>query len=60
MGELYQSSDDAPEAIKRRLDVYDEETKPILNYYEEQNLLTEINSVGSVEEVFTRVEGALQ
>ena len=59
-GELYQRSDDAPEAIKRRLDVYDEETKPILNYYEEQNLLTEINSVGSVEEVFTRVEGALQ
>ena len=38
-GELYQRSDDAPEAIKRRLDVYDEETKPILNYYEEQNLL---------------------
>ena len=59
-GELYQRSDDAPEAIKRRLDVYDEETKPILNYYEEQNLLTEISSVGSVEEVFTRVEGALQ
>ena len=59
-GELYQRSDDAPESIKRRLDVYDEETKPILNYYEEQNLLTEINSVGSVEEVFTRVEGALQ
>ena len=59
-GELYQRNDDAPEAIKRRLDVYDQETKPILNYYEEQNLLTEINSVGSVEEVFTRVEGALQ
>ena len=58
-GELYQRTDDAPEAIKRRLDVYEQETKPILNYYDQKDLLTEIDSIGTGDEVFTRVEGVL-
>lgn len=55
-GDLYQRADDSPDAIKRRLDVYEEETKPILKYYNEKQLLTEIDSVGTVDEVFARVE----
>lgn len=58
-GELYQRPDDAPQAIKRRLDVYEEETKPILDYYDTQRLLTEIDSIGSINEVFEKVAGAL-
>jgi len=41
-GELYQRADDAPEAIKNRLEVYRQKTKPLINYYKQKDLLVEI------------------
>lgn len=41
-GELFQREDDKPEAVKRRLDVYKEKTKPLIDHYKNQGLLVEI------------------
>lgn len=52
-------SDDTPEKIKNRLDVYKEETQPVVNHYREQGLVKEINGVGSIEEIFNRIKSEL-
>ena len=38
-GELYQREDDAEDTVKMRLEVYDTQTRPLLNYYQERGLL---------------------
>ena len=44
-GSLYQRSDDTPEVIKRRLQVYQEQTSPLLQYYKEKNVPFIISSI---------------
>ena len=39
-GELYQRDDDAEDTVKMRLEVYDTQTRPLLNYYQERGLLS--------------------
>lgn len=56
---LVQREDDKPEIIKRRLKVYDEQTKPLVQYYAEKGLLYRVNGSGSVEEVEQRIEKIL-
>jgi adenylate kinase len=41
-GELYQREDDKPESVKKRLDVYKEKTKPLIDHYTNEGLLVEI------------------
>lgn len=50
-GELYQRDDDQPEAIRRRLRVYQEATAPLAAYYREQGLLRPMDGTGTPEEV---------
>jgi len=52
-------SDDTPEKVKNRLDVYRKETQPVLNHYKDQNVVKEIDGVGSIEEIFGRIKEAL-
>lgn len=52
-------TDDTVEKIKTRLEVYRNQTSPVLQYYKKQNLLKTINGLGSVEEVFDRIKNAL-
>jgi len=54
-GELYQRDDDQEDTIAARLDVYDRETAPLLEYYRERSLLREIDGIGSPEQVFERI-----
>jgi len=42
-GELYQRKDDNPETVKKRLLVYKEETKPLIDYYEKKGLLVDFH-----------------
>ena len=49
--EIEGRSDDTPEAIAKRLDVYAKETAPLLATYEERGLLKTFNGVGSVKEI---------
>ena len=53
-------SDDKPEAFKRRLDVYKEQTAPLVNFYDSRNLVRRIAGTGSVDEVSRRVQEALE
>ena len=48
-GELYQRDDDREETIKARLKVYDEETHPLIDYYNEKGLYKAVRGVGTVE-----------
>ena len=49
-------SDDTPEKIKNRLSVYHKETAPVLNYYKEKDAVKEIDGVGSVDDIFQRIQ----
>lgn len=52
-------ADDTPEAVRKRLQVYEEQTAPVVEFYRHQNKLTAIDGVGSMEEVFERIVEAL-
>ncbi len=52
-------SDDDPETIRRRLRVYEEETSPLIAYYERRGLLRRVEGVGGIEEIHERVVHAL-
>ena len=58
-GEVVQREDDTEEAIERRLNLYEEETAPLLDWYKERSLLVEINGTGSPDAVTRRVVGAI-
>lgn len=58
-GELYQRDDDKPETVRRRLEVYEENTRPLVDYYARQGLLKRIDGDQSVEDVFADIREAL-
>lgn len=58
-GEWVQRDDDKPETVRRRLQVYREQTAPVSGFYEQAGLLLPIDAVGSVEEVTGRAMAAL-
>jgi len=58
-GELYQRDDDREETITARLKVYEAQTAPLVNYYRERGMLREIDGVGKVDEIRSRVLQAL-
>lgn len=59
-GELYQREDDREETVVARLDVYETQTAPLIDYYRKRGLLKEIDGVGSVERVWGSVVQALE
>lgn len=52
-------SDDTPEKIKTRLNVYFDETEPVLNYYKRQDIVEEVNGMGTIDEIFQRIQSVL-
>ena len=59
-GDVVQRDDDTEEAITRRLDLYESETRPLLEFYEQIGLLTRVDGTGSVDEVFERMLKLIQ
>ena len=51
--------DDNPESFKVRLNAYNDQTAPLLPYYEGQGKLTEIDGMASIEEVAAQIDQAL-
>ncbi len=51
-GKLVQRADDTKEGIEKRLEIFREETMPVIEYFEKKNLVSRINGVQSVEKVF--------
>ena len=59
-GELVQRDDDTEEAIRRRLEIYESETAPLIDWYAEQGLLATVDAVGSPDEVTDRAVKAVE
>jgi adenylate kinase len=51
--------DDNPEAVRNRLRVYDEQTAPVIDHYRNQGKLAHLDGVGTLDEVFNRILGAI-
>ena len=51
--ELYQRDDDKPETVKNRIKVYQEQTAPLITYYQEKGLLVEVDGTKPIEAVTT-------
>jgi adenylate kinase len=58
-GELYQREDDKAEVIAKRLDVYEEQTAPIIHFYRTEGLLITIDADGEIAEITERATSAL-
>lgn len=56
---LIQRADDAPETVRRRLEVYRRQTEPLVEYYRKLGRLREVPGTGSVDEVFGSLKRAL-
>ena len=48
-GSLYQRPDDTPEVVKRRLQIYQDQTSPLLQYYKEKNLPFIVSSITALD-----------
>lgn len=53
-------ADDTPEVVRRRLGVYEEQTRPVVEHYERAGLLRRISGIGSVEDIAARVAAAIR
>jgi adenylate kinase len=58
-GRVVQRSDEAPEIIERRLDVYERETKPLVDLYAGRGKLRRVDGTGAVDAVATRLAEAM-
>jgi adenylate kinase len=54
-GELYQRDDDKEETIRKRLEVYESQTAPLIEYYEKKGILKRVNGVGNIDEIFANI-----
>ncbi len=58
-GELYQRSDDNETTVKSRLDTYEAQTKPLIDYYVKQSKLRQIDGVGKMDDILQRIQKVL-
>jgi adenylate kinase len=59
-GELFQRDDDREETIRHRLEVYEQQTQPLISYYADEGILLGIDATGPVEDVTDRALLALR
>lgn len=57
--ELYQRDDDSEATIRERLTVYNSQTAPLIDYYENKGLLRRVKGVGPIDEIFAAIEKVL-
>ncbi|HEX2584278.1 MAG TPA: nucleoside monophosphate kinase, partial [Steroidobacteraceae bacterium] len=58
-GELYQRSDDKEDVIAKRLEVYQSQTKPLIDHYKQLGLLRIVKGEGALDQITARMEAAL-
>ena len=59
-GDVKQRADDTPESVNRRLDLYEEQTFPLIKHYSDQNRLVVVNGIGHPDDVFVRLVKAVE
>ena len=52
-------SDDNMETIKKRIDVYNTQTKPVMEFYKAEGKLANINGVGTIDGIFEKISEAI-
>ena len=57
--ELVIRDDDKPETVKKRLDVYHKQTQPLIDYYDNENILANVDGTKDMEEVFLDIVAVL-
>ncbi len=57
---LYQREDDKPETVRHRIEVYNDQTAPLINYYQEKGILAEIDGTQVIESVFADLMNAVE
>ena len=53
--ELVLRDDDKPETVKKRLDVYHDQTQPLIDYYKNEGVLAEVDGTLDMEDVFQAI-----
>jgi adenylate kinase len=59
-GELFQRDDDREQTIRHRLDVYQQQTQPLIEFYADEGILLGVDATGPVEEITDRALSALR
>ena len=59
-GELILRDDDKPETVKKRLDVYHEQTQPLIDYYTKAGILKTVDGTVDIEDVFRAITEILE
>ncbi len=54
-GELILREDDKPETVQKRLNVYHEQTQPLIDYYTEKDILVDVDGTMDIEDVFAAI-----
>lgn len=54
-GELILRDDDKPETVQKRLNVYHEQTQPLIDYYTKKNILVEVDGTVDIDDVFAAI-----
>ncbi len=52
-------ADDNPESVRKRLDIYAQQTAPVVEYYRQHEMLTVIDGIGTLDQVFNRIVQAI-
>jgi len=58
-GELFQRDDDSEETMRHRLDVYEQQTAPLIDYYAHESLLRTVSGTGSIEAIQENILGGI-
>lgn len=59
-GDLVLRDDDKPETVQKRLQVYHEQTQPLIEYYTEKNVLVEVDGTKDIDDVFASIVKILE
>jgi adenylate kinase len=59
-GELFQRDDDKPEAIKKRLDVYKQQTEPLIDFYTKKRNIVDVETEKPLDDIFNDVVAVIQ
>lgn len=59
-GELYQRADDTEETVATRIQVYLEQTQPLIDYYRKKGLLLDVDGTKPIEEVFRTIINSIE
>ncbi|MGZ4119391.1 MAG: adenylate kinase [Actinomycetota bacterium] len=57
---LFQRRDDKPEVVRKRLEIFHAQTKPLIDYYEKRGLLVHVDGFGELDEVSERIAKAME